>query len=165
MPAAKTDHLAVVEESLLATRHNLQKQLSAVDTMIDNLRNLRDGSGEKPIPPVRPNEYAGMRAARALENYLRARREFRIPLSKAIADLLMGGVESGKPRGKKTDPASLISHALKIMLPNRTETFAWDPVTPTRKGLPGVPKGNHEILVWLSPKADEPRLKKQRRKA
>jgi len=88
-----------------------------------------------------------MRSFDALELYLRNRRSSEIPLSQAVADLVAGGVDPGQPRGRQTDPAALISHTLKIALPNRRRTFDWEPH--------GLLKGikDEEITVWLADSA------------
>lgn len=105
------------------------------------------------LPAVIPGQYIRQRAVDALENYLRSRKGLRIPLDRAVQDLIAGGANAGEPGGRNSDPAKRMRHNLKIAVPNRTETFGWEPVVKTRKGLPGMPKGNVSVTVWL---ADEP---------
>ena len=105
-----------------------------------------------------------MSAIKALEQYFRARRGLRIPLSKAVADVLRGGADPGKPRGKQTDPFSLVAHVIKISLPNKTKIFDWEPKVSTKKGKVGAPSRStpvDKITVWLAEGADlvEPRMR------
>ena len=123
--------------------------------MIDNIESLRKESGDRGVPPVRPQEYAGMRAVDALESYFKGRRGLKISLARAVEDLIAGGVDPGKPRGRKTDPAGLVAHTIKITLPNRRETFNWTP--------DGLLKGvrSEEITIWLAESADQPKRRKR----
>lgn len=163
MPLSRPDNLAIVEESARAELDNLKKQTEAVEQILRNVVAARSKmTGERQIPPVRPDEYKGQRAVSALESYLRARRGMKIPLRKAAADLIAGGADPGQPRGRSSDLIQRLMHNLKIALPNRSETFTWEPVVATKKNLPGVPKGKDiEILVWLSETADIPRRRKR----
>lgn len=107
-------------------------------------------------PSVIPGQYAGQRAIDALENYLRARKGLRVPLDRCVQDLIAGGAGTDKTAGRSSDPARRMTHNLKIAVPNRPETFCWEPVVASRKGLPAMPrrpgrKGpDVSVTVWLT---------------
>jgi hypothetical protein len=132
------------EEYFLRQLEDLRRQQKECEDMIKRLREAKKRimGGVAEIPPVKPGEYVSMRPVDALEHYLKARRGLRIPLNRAVSDLVAGGVDAGQPRGKKNDPAALVTHTLKISLPNRKDTFGWSPEHIN-------PKGRH-VIAWLS---------------
>lgn len=143
------DPLAAAEENFLITLRRIEKEREQVLKMLDNLRKLRSGQTDQ-FPPVRENEYQGLAPVRALEHYFRSasRRDLRIPLSKVVEDLVYAGVVPANPRGKQTDPAALIGHAIRIAIQNRRETFSWEP-----EGLKGIPAD--KVTIWLAAGADQ----------
>ena len=135
---------------------------SAEVQIISNARSAKTGmdADDPNLPSVIPGQYVGQRAIDALENYLRARPRLRIPLDKAVQELIAGRANTGQP-GRNSDPAKRMTHNLKIAVPNRTETFGWEPVVETRKGLPGMPKGNASVTVWLAEEAGVAKRRKR----
>lgn len=151
----KTSALDDAEERILRDIESLKTQQAALEQIIDNIRAAKALRGMGPaIARVKPDEYKGMRAVDALAVYLLSRKGTKIPLARIVEDLVVGGVDPGQPRGRKSDPAALIAHTLKISLPNRRHEFKWSP-----DGLlKGVP--DSQILVWL---AEEEGAKKSRK--
>lgn len=147
-------------DSLLNEREKLlrefQPKLQKLDQLIAAYRGashvVTDG-----IPPAKPGEFKGQRPIDALESYVRARREFKkIPFKTAVADLTVGGAYHGKPRGKKTDPTRLISHNLKIALGNRRDTFGYEPLVDSLRGV-----DDDKIFLWLAPTAHDPKPRRR----
>lgn len=179
----------VTLQSAMQERTELLDQVRELDEIIERIkswdRRVRSatddqGANEYPLPaipatqpsprkklpaseylPVRKNEFQGLRAVEALENYLRARPGIRISLKQAVEQILQGGAAWGEPRGRSADPARRAIHNLKIAFSNRSKTFAWEPKTLTRKGWPGVPKGDVDIVVWLAESAQTPKKRKR----
>ena len=148
------DNLALAEESIIRELDILNSKKRSLERILADIRS-NSAANCFTVLPVQPDEYKGMKVTRALENYLRARRGMRIPLSRAAHDLVAGGVPHGKPRGRKSDSVGLVEQSLKIGLPYLTRIFSWEPMVQTTKGLPGVPKGV-DSSVWLAQTADEP---------
>ena len=162
-------------DNIAHARTIIQANIADLENQIALLRNalefLNRGSGGVPetsadgrkIPPVKSRDYQGNRAVDALENYLKARRDLRIPLSKAVRDLLAGGVDPGKPRGRINDPEALVSRTIKISLPNKSTIFEWTPQGLSKKGKTIVKKGanDDDIFVWLADEADVPKRRKR----
>lgn len=113
------DAMDEAEGKVLATIERLERQLAQAKIILANMRTFREQlADEVPgVPHVRPGQYQGMRPVDALESYLRIRKGNQVPLPKIVADLVVGGVNPGAPRGRKNDPAGLIEHTLKISLP------------------------------------------------
>jgi len=150
------DRLSLAEDQLVNEMSDLEGRLKTLKGILENLRAARKtAAGGQDIRPVSPEEYRGLRIVDALETYLRARRGIKIPLPRIIEGLVVGGVDPGKPRRNRTDPAALISQTIKISLPNNDRIFAWEP-----KGLlKGVDEST--IFVWLAPSADEVKRRKK----
>lgn len=157
--------ISLAKEHLLTERRELQERLKAIDEILANIEAVERRSAHNlDLPVVRSDEFRGKRAVDALDAYLRARRGFKIPLSRAVADIVAGGVDPGQPRGNKSDPAALVSHTLKIALPNRRTTFSYEPDGVSKKtGAHVIPKGSkdEDIIVWLADTADQPKRRKR----
>jgi hypothetical protein len=111
--------------------------------------------GENGIRPVVPGEFKGLRVIEALEQYMRARQGSKIPLTRIVEALMLGDVEPGKPRGTRTDPAALISTAIKISLWNNKRLFSWEP----EGSLEG--RSESQILVSLAATAHQVKRRKK----
>lgn len=162
-------------DNIAHARTIIQANIADLENQIALLRNalefLNRGSGGVPetsadgrkIPPVKSREYQGMSAKDALEVYLKARRHLKVPLSRIVRDLLAGGADPGRPRGRITDPESLVSQTLKISLPNKAKLFEWTPQGLSKKGKTIVKKGanDDDIFVWLADEADVPKRRKR----
>lgn len=161
----KTPFVDLAEEKLLEGKRQLEKELAYIDEVLNDLRKRRKNknSGLDSLPDVREGEFMGKRPVDALEWYLKARRGVRLPLSKVVADLVIGGAHPGNPRGSQTDPAALIAHTLKIGIPNRKRLFDFTPKATSKKGLPVIPRKtpDSEIIVWLAETADQPTSRKR----
>lgn len=158
----------LAKEELLKGLREAEQQAKTIKEILANMEAAEKRSGQnlEMLPPVRKDEYRGMRAADALEIYLRSRRGYKIPLTRAVADLVDGGTNPGQPRGKKTDPIALVLHTLKIAVPNRRNVFRYTPEgTAEKTGAFIIPKGvrDEEIIIWLSEEADEPQKRKRPR--
>ena len=139
--------------SLEALKRKLENQLKDVNQIIANIVKVQsgvDGSSLPDLPAVIPGQYVGQRAVDALENYLRGRKGLRIPLDRAVQDLIAGGADTGQPGGRSADPAERMTHNLKIAIPNRTETFGWEPVVTTQQGTAGNAAGECEYYSLVS---------------
>lgn len=164
-PVSTGNPLRVVNlarEELLKGLREAEQQVKTFKEILSRLDEVeqRSNFNLSHLPPVRQNEYRGMRAMDALESYLRARRGFKVPLKRAVEDLLEGGVDPGRSRGKQTEPSALISHTLKIGIPNRRSTVAYQPDSVSAKtGAHVIPRGvpDDQIILWLAETADEPR--------
>ena len=158
------------EERFMREEEKLLRRLKECREMLARIREGKkrlNNTGGSDLPPIKPGEYASMRPVDALAVYLRTRRGSRIPLSHAVKDLIVGGVYPGQPRGKKNDPAALVTHSLKIALPNRRDTFGWEPEETNSKGHVVIPRkvSDDHIRVWLEETAVEiPRRRKRNSK-
>jgi hypothetical protein len=158
--------ISLAKEHLLKGLRDAEEQVRIHKELIATFEAVerRSKPGLDHLPPVRSDEYKGMRAMDALEAYLRVRRGFKIPLPIAAADLVEGGCDPGAPRGKKSDPIALVSHTLKIGVPNRPKLleYAPDAIAP-KTGAHVIPKGtrDEDITVWLAASADEPKRRKR----
>jgi len=171
-PASSVNYSSNAKEAIkeviernLAHIERQRKELLELKASVEAMER-RAGYSLEQLPLVRPNEYKGMRAVDALESYLRVRRGFKIPLARAVADLVEGGVDPGQPRGKKTDPVGLVSHTLKISIPNRPTIFSYAPEAVAEKsGARILPKGikDEDVTVWLSESADQPKRRTRAR--
>lgn len=164
-PVVQSVNLA--KEELLKGKRELQRQLQTIEELLSNMEAVerRSGYNLDHLPQVRKDEFKGKRTMDALDAYLRARRGFKIPFPRIVADLLEGGVDGGRPRGKKSDPAALVSHTLKIGIPNRRATFGYSPEAVSEKsGAHIIPKGtrDEEITVWLADTADQPKRRQRK---
>lgn len=163
---AKSPYVDLAEDQLLEGKRLLLKQLAYIDDLLTIIQKKKQqqNSGLDSLPDVKDGEFKGARPVHALEIYLRARRGFRIPLSKVVADMVVGGVHPGNPRGKQNDPAALIAHTLKIGIPNRKHLFDFTPKTPGKTGkFDVIPRRtpDAEIMVWLADTADHPKDRKR----
>jgi hypothetical protein len=165
--AIRVRSVNLAKEELLKGKRELEQELKTLNEHLVNMEAVerRSGHGQSldALPVVKKDEFRGMRAVDALENYLRARRGFKIPLPRIVADLVEGGVDPGHARGKKSDPAALVSHTLKIGIPNR-KAFGYHPDSISEKtGAHVIPKGvkDEEITVWLGDAADQPKRRKR----
>lgn len=154
----ETDALDESEKRIMRDVESLEAQAKRLRQIVDNIRAAKRmrGLGAE-IPGVKRDEYKGMRATDALEVYLRSRRDMRISLAQAVADLITGGVDPGQPRGRQNDPTALLAHTLKIALQNRAATFQWEPAG-LLKGIP-----DDKIMLSLAETADQPRRRKRDR--
>ena len=156
------------EAELDATVRSLENQLQQARQILARIRSAKTGTPENETQVVISGQYAGQRAIDALENYLRARKGQRIPLDRCVQDLIAGGANTGEPRGRSSDPVRRMTHNLKIAIPNRSETFGWEPMAYSRKGLPAIPrrgpgrKGKDvSVTVWLSEETEVGKRKKR----
>lgn len=150
------DPLAKTLDDLMTERESLAQQIRTIDGIAENIRSaMMARRGETGIRPVVPGEFKGLRVIEALEQYMRARQGARIPLSRIVEALMLGDVEPGKPRGKRTDPAALISTAIKISLWNNRRLFTWEP----EGSLEG--RSESQILVSLAPTAHDVKRRKK----
>jgi len=116
------------------------------------------------FPCVAPKEYLGRRPMEALESYLRTCTASKVPLKQAITALLYGGVDPGQARGRQKNPAALLSHTLRIGIPNKTWIFQWEPEGLSPKSGKKIVQRrakDEDIFVWLAPTANEPRPRKR----
>jgi hypothetical protein len=155
-----------VKEEILTELAEIERGRQDLMELLANIeaKERRKGYNLDNAPPVRKDEFRGVRAVQALESYLRIRRGFRVPLSRIVKDLVEGGVDPGQPRGSKNDPAGLVAHTLKIAVPNRRDVFGYEPAAVNEKtGAHVIPKGirDEDILVWLADTADQPRRRKR----
>jgi hypothetical protein len=157
----------LAKEELLKGKRDLEQQLKTIEEILANMEAVekRSGYGQSldALPVVKPDDFRGKRAGEAVEPYLRARRGFKIPLPRIVADLVEGGADKGENRGKVTDPAKLISHTLKLSLGNWSRFCDFHPKEhyKTAKGVDRVrvKKGtkDEDITVWLADAADQPK--------
>lgn len=163
--SVKTPFVDLAEEKLLEGKRQLEKELAYIEEVLTDIRRRKQkkSSGIDALPDVKEGEFMGKRPVDALEWYLKARRGIRIPLSKAVADLLIGGAHPGNPRGRQSDPAALIAHTLKIGIPNRRKLFDFTPKGTSSKGRAVIPRRtpDGDILVWLAETADDPIRRKR----
>lgn len=143
--------MATINATLRAERAKVATHLAGLDELLALADAItQQGLATSNLPPVTPGEFRGMRISNALEPYIRLRRGHRIPFKRIVDDLLEGEVNPGAPRGRKTDPRTLIAQTLKITLPNRTNLVDWEP----KGSLMGIDEDL--ITVWLASTADEP---------
>lgn len=154
------DRLARAEAEWGATVQDLEQQLQSARAILATIRREKAGinGNSQDQTPVIPGQYAGQRAIDALENYLRARKGMRIPLDRCVQDLIIGGADTGQPRGRSADPFRRMRHNLKIAIGNLTDLFAWEPVADTDTG---VPRGDVKITIWLKDEPVSPKTKKK----
>jgi hypothetical protein len=81
-PATRVRSVNLAKEELLKGKRDLEQQLKTIDEILANMEAVekRSGYSLEALPVVKKDEFRGMRAVDALENYLRARRGFKIPL-------------------------------------------------------------------------------------
>src|ERR1700733_122602 len=131
-------------------------EVDIFDRYIDALKRdiaKRDGTEvmideDSKVPPPKQLEYQDMRGIDALERYLKDkdRRGMRIRLSKAVQDLMQGGVEPGRR----------LAQNLKIALSGNSRRFDWTPQGRSKRQKTIVKKGvpNDQIFVWLAEEGD-----------
>lgn len=162
------DNLNSLLPSVIRHLAILTNELQRLDEVLHGRSSEAQISIQTPeFASVKPDRYRGERAIDAAIAYLKENpRRVHIPLSQIVDALVQGGADHGKPRRPNDTPAALISHTLKIGIPNRhPETLDWEPKEINRKtGKLIVRKRvpNSKIMVWLTDMADEP---KRRRRA
>jgi hypothetical protein len=166
--AIRVRSVNLAKEELLKGKRELEQELKTLNEHLANMEAVERRSGHSQsldtLPIAKKDEFKGMRPIDALENYLRARRGFKIPLPRIVADLVEGGVHPGSNRGKTSDPAELVSWTLKISVPSR-KAFGYHPAGVSEKtGAPIIPKRvgdklveDEEITIWLADAADQPK--------
>jgi len=148
--------------------HDALRERARLDRVIAALQSTSNEAGlsanTMEIRSVESGDYDGLPAMQALEIYFKERRGLKIPLSRAVADLVKGGADHGEARRGNGDPAKLISHTIRIGLGNKTAIFDWEPKGVSAKGKPIVSKGtpNDHVMVWLAPTANDPRRRNRR---
>ena len=163
----RTDALLESIERIERDRDSHLAQVEALNNILAQMRQAVQLRSNRTLvlPSIKPNEYQGMRAIDALETYLRQRPGVKIPLSRAVEDLIRGGVYPGKARGRQTDPAALIAHTIKISFPNKLHLLEWDPkIEGKKKGTFLVPRHvpPDNITIWLADGAAIPKRRNRK---
>lgn len=138
-----------------------RKQIASLEKQIAHFKDLlvriwQDSPAEKPASNVRPvlsNEYQGLAVTKALEVYMRARPGVSLRLTDIVKDLIAGGVQPGKPRRGRSDPADLIAQNIKIALPK----LRWMFVVKPEGLLRGVPDSKVFLTLAMAGTQVRPR--------
>lgn len=139
------------EATLVAEERRLEIQLADVRDILTKIRATRAGSLTNEVadlPPVTPKQFAGMRVPEGLATYLKGRQPFKIPIERAVKDLLAGDLYPGIPHSKKDpSPERNMDHKLRIAIQCNPKVFQFD---------------EKSDEVWLAPGAIE-RPKKRKK--
>jgi hypothetical protein len=163
-----TVSISSAKEELLKGLRKAEEEVRKYNELLATFEAVERRSlpGLDQLPPVRSDEFKGMPAVRALEAYLRVRKGVKIPLPRAVADLVEGACDPGASRGNKVDPLALVTHTLKIGIPNRRDLFGYTPEGVSEEtGAHVILKGTkaEDITVWLADEAEEPKSRRRRR--
>lgn len=154
VPAPDADPWFVMKDTARKEIAKLRKQIAHFEEMLvrlDQAQKAAMGESFTNVRPVLSNEYRGLAVTKALEVYMRARPGVNLRLTDIVKDLIAGGVQAGKPRRGRSEPADLIAQNIKIALPKLRRLFA---VKPEGK-LRGIP--DHEVFLSLAATGTEVR--------
>lgn len=153
------DPIGATEELLRKQAEEFRAKAKAIEEFLERMQRLNSNGALALLPAhaavtVEEDEFRGRKIGVSVDSYLRRRRGQRLTLAEVVKDLLAGGQDPGKPRGKKKDPAKLIEQKVKILLQNAP----WVAREPAGE-LDGVDA--RDITIWLHPSADEPKIRKR----